>query len=250
MVERRGVTPDGQTPTVLDAIYTSPLIGQEDKTLDRLLAETQAILGAGTETTGNTLSNFTYNVVSQPSVLKRLKDELQQTALSSGPGLIPTKTLEHLPYLQSCIREALRLATGVSSRLPRVNRFAPTLYTTPSGIEHVFPPGTVISMSILDLHYNGDIFTDPTVFRPERWLDTNAEKRGQMERCFAPFGRGVRQCVGLELAKSEITLMLGNLFARFDFELFETTERDVSICHDYFAPFGPDDSKGVRVVAK
>lgn len=46
------------------------------------------------------------------------------------------------------------------------------------------------------------------------------------------------------------SLMTGNLFNQFDFELFETIADDVKICHDFFAPWGPDDSKGVRVVAK
>lgn len=254
MVERQGV-PENDSPTVLDAIYTSPLLGQEDKTVTRTLAEAQAILGAGTETTGNTLSVLTYHLLSQPSTLQRLKTELRDAATEAGAGpstnhLMDSKALDHLPYLQACIREALRLATGVCSRLPRSNKSSPTTYTTPSGKEHVFPPGTVISMSILDLHYNAAIFTDPGAFNPSRWLDIDAEKLQQMERAYAPFGRGTRQCVGLELAKEEITLMAGNLFHRFELELYETTARDVSIAHDYFAPFGPADSKGVRVMVK
>lgn len=250
VVNRKGIT-EKDSPTVLDAIYTSPLLGPEDKTVTRMLAETQAILGAGTETTGNTLAVLTYHLLSQPPVLKRLKAELSEaTNKSSSHDLLDYKSLDHLSYLQACIKEALRLSTGVCSRLPRSNKLAPTTYTTPTGKEYVFPPGIVISMSILDLHYNGEIFTNPTSFDPSRWLDSGAQKLQQMERAYAPFGRGARQCVGLELAKEEITLMAGNLFHRFDLELFETTARDVSIAHDYFAPFAPADSKGVRVVVK
>lgn len=219
-----------------------------------MLAETQAILGAGTETTGNTLAVLTFHLLSQPAVLQQLKAELQDVATKTGVtstgGLMDYKALDHLPYLQACIKEALRLATGVCSRLPRSNKAAPTTYTSPTGRQYVFSPGTVISMSILDLHYNGAIFPSPEAFNPSRWLDSDVEKLQQMERAYAPFGRGVRQCVGFELAKEEITLTAGNLFHRFEMELFETTARDVSIAHDYFAPFGPSDSKGVRVVAR
>ncbi|RMZ13420.1 hypothetical protein D0860_02550 [Hortaea werneckii] len=253
VVNRRGLPEDKDQPTVLDAIYQSPLLGPEEKTVPRILAETQAILGAGTETTGNTLSVFTYHVLSQPEVLKKLKAELQSAAskpgASSDHGLMNCKVLDRLPYLQACIREALRLATGVSSRLPRVNRFNATTYTLPSGDAYTFPPGTVISMSMIDLHYNATIFPRPSVFDPSRWLDSDPGKLKEMEKAYAPFGRGARQCVGLELAKEEITLMTGNLFHRFDMDLFETSERDVSIAHDYFAPFAPKDSKGVRVMA-
>ncbi|CAJ2512033.1 Uu.00g076580.m01.CDS01 [Anthostomella pinea] len=247
VIDRKGL-PEKEAPTVLDAIFTSPLIKAEDKTVTRMLAETQAILGAGTETTGNTLSVFTYHVLSQPTVLKSLKAELQDGASKSADyangKLMDFKTLERLPYLQVCIKEALRLATGVSSRLPRINRTAPTLYTLASGKTYTLPPGTVISMSIFDLHYNPTIFTDPTAFDPLRWLESDAEKLQQMERAYSPFGRGARQCVGLHLAKEEITLMTGNLFHGIDLELFETSARDVSIAHDHFAPFAPVDSKG------
>ncbi|KAL1988147.1 hypothetical protein VTN96DRAFT_677 [Rasamsonia emersonii] len=251
VVETKGIPPEKSSPTVLDAIYTSDVIGPEEKTLPRMMAETQALLGAGTETTGNTLSMFTFHVLSNPSILRKLKSELQEAAEKhSVTGLMDCKILDKLPYLQACIKEALRLATGVVGRLPRRNPVAPMSYTTPSGKTYTFPPKTTISMSIRDMHLNGDIFRNPHDFWPERWLDSSAEELKQMEKAFVPFGRGVRACLGLELAKEEITLMTGNLFHRFDFELFETTARDVSVAHDYFAPFGPKDSKGVRVIAK
>ncbi len=105
-------------------------------------------------------------------------------------------------------------------------------------------------MSILDLHYNEEIFTNASAFNPDRWLECDAEKLKQMERAFMPFGRDARSCIGLELAKNEITLMTGNLFNRYDLDLYETTAKDVAIVHDFFAPWAADDSKGVRVLAK
>lgn len=219
--------------------------------MTRLVAEAQAVIGAGTETTGNTLSVFTYHVLAQPSVHKRLKAELRAAAKDeSTNALMNYRTLEKLPHLQACIKEALRLACGVTSRLPRLNRTSRTTYTTPSGKSFTFPPNTIISMSIIDLHYHPEIFTNPEAFDPDRWLENDIEKLKSMERAFVPFGRGPRQCIGLELAKEEITLMTGNLFHAFDLELFDTAARDVSIEHDFFAPWAPMDSNGVRVIAK
>lgn len=59
-----------------------------------------------------------------------------------------------------------------------------------------------------------------------------------------------RVCIGLELAKQEITLMTGNMLQRFDLELFQTTAIDVNIYHDYFAPWAAEGSNGVRLLAK
>jgi cytochrome P450 len=237
--------------TVLDAIYDSDLIGPEDKTLARMMAETQALFGAGTETTGNTLSVFTFYVLSQPSILRQLKTELDAAAKrSEAQGMLSSRILGKLPYLQACLKEALRMATGVSGRLPRQNPLAPMSYTAPSGKIYAFPPKTTISMSIRDMHFAPDIFHDPHVFSPERWLNGRTEVLECMEQAFVPFGRGVRACLGLDLAKDELTLMAGNLFRQFEFELYETTERDVRLEHDFFAPFGPKDSKGIQVIAK
>lgn len=252
MAQARAVVESrGSSQTVLDAIYTSNLIGPEDKTLTRMMAETQALFGAGTETTGNTLSVFTFHVLSQASVLRKLKTELDAAAKGRDVSdLLPSKILDKLPYLQACLKEALRMATGVSARLPRQNPLAPMSYTAPSGKTYTFPPKTTISMSIPDMHFAPDIFHDPHAFSPERWLNNGPEVLERMEKAFVPFGRGVRACLGLELAKEELTLMAGNVFHRFDFELYETTERDVRMEHDFFAPFGPKDSKGVRVIAR
>ncbi|RAO64210.1 uncharacterized protein BHQ10_000222 [Talaromyces amestolkiae] len=255
VIATKGVPPEKSSPTVLDAIYTSDVIGPEEKTLPRMMAETQAILGAGTETTGNTLSNFVYNVLSNKSIVQKLTTELGEA--SSASALLDYKTLERLPYLQACIKEALRLGMGVVGRLPRINQTESMTYTTKisngeSSRTYTFPPGTVLSMSIIDMHLNDDIFPKPRLFKPERWLDSSPTHLRQMEKSFVPFGKGVRGCLGIELAKEELTLMAGNLFRRYgrNLELYETSERDISIVHDYFAPFGPKDSKGVRVVVR
>ncbi|KAH8697083.1 putative cytochrome P450 [Talaromyces proteolyticus] len=251
VIATKGIPSEKESPTVLDAIYQSDLLGPEDKTLHRMMAETQAILGAGTETTGNTLSTLVYHVLSNPTILQILKAELNAAGKGKGDSdLLDFKILDKRPYLQACIKEALRLAVGVVGRLPRVNPIAPMSYTTPTGKAYVFPPKTVVSMSIRDMHTDDNIFHNPHSFWPERWITSSIDQLKQMEKAYAPFGRGVRACLGVELAKEELTLMAGNLFYRFDFDLFETTERDISILHDYFAPFGPKESEGVRVTAR
>lgn len=250
VISTKGNPPGKSSPTVLDAIYKSDSLGPEEKTLPRFLAETQALLGAGTETTGNALSVFTYHVLANPSIYQRLKAELREAAQNSSSELLDTKVLDKLPYLQACIKEVLRVAIGVVGRLPRVNRLAPISYTDPNGKTYTFPPGTVVSMSIRDMHLDENIFPDPHAFNPDRWLSSSPEQLKRMEKSFVPFNRGIRACLGLELAKEEILLVTGNLFHHYDLELYETTERDIAVMHEFFAPFGPRDSMGVQVIAR
>ena len=99
-------------------------------------------------------------------------------------------------------------------------------------------------------HTDPDVFPDPFVFRPERWLDLDETTSKQMHRNLVPFSRGSRNCIGMHLAYAEVTLMLSALFRPGGpkLELFETEESDVIAAHDYIVPLPRLDSKGVRVI--
>ncbi|KAF2703545.1 putative cytochrome P450 [Pleomassaria siparia CBS 279.74] len=241
------------TPTVINAIFNHPSLPPQEKTITRIFDETTTVIGAGTETTGNTLANLTFYVINNPTINSTLKAELNAAAEQHNitPGsMLPCSVVGTLPYLQAIMKESLRIASGVCGRMPRRNMAATMSYTAPSGETYVFPPGTIMSMSIRDIHFNESIFKEPNEFNPDRWLTKDAEELAILEKHLVPFGKGVRQCIGLELAKQEILLVAANLFWKYDFDLFETTQWDVTTEHDFFAPFGPSESKGVRVTVK
>ena len=248
-VDRQGVPPDGHSPSILDAVVRSPELAQSDKKVGRVLEEARNTVGAGTETTASTLTAMTYYVLANPSVFQKLKKELHKAA-DGSTDLLDLKTLDRLPYLQACINETLRIRAPVTGRLPRVNPRAAMTYTDPTGKSYTFPPGTVISMTATDMHYNTDVFPEPDQYRPERWIRSLPEAKAKMQQCFVPFGKGTRGCIGIELARMEMTLTSGNLFNKYEFELFETTARDVSYAENWFSSFNPPDSKGVRILVK
>jgi cytochrome P450 len=150
-------------PVVLNSIYHSDLPPSE-KTVERLYQDAFALVGAGTETTGLGLSliAITYHLLSNPQPLKMLQAELRShfpTTLANNE-VISYRALENLPYLTACINEGLRLASGVSGRVPRVNHHASTQYAAYSLLA-----GTAISMTIRDVHCDASIFPDPTTFK-------------------------------------------------------------------------------------
>ena len=105
-------------------------------------------------------------------------------------------------------------------------------------------------------HRNPLIFPSPETFNPDRWLPSNgspplAQATGKpLSRYLVPFGRGPRACLGQNFAIAELYLDLGMVFRRFEFELFETGERDVKMVANYFAPFPEQGTEGVRVRVK
>lgn len=64
------------------------------------------------------------------------------------------------------------------------------------------------------------------------------------------FGRGARQCVGINLARAELCIALATIVRRFDFELVECDRRDVDMVHDLTVPGMERGRRGVRVLVR
>jgi cytochrome P450 len=211
-----------------------------EKTLQRFCDEGEILLGAGGETTAKALTTIIFYLVQNPALLSRLRQELQ--SVMPDPKSIPEcKILESLPYLSAVISEGLRLSYGVTTRLPRI---APTETLHYKG--YAIPPGTPVSQTCYFVLMNPTIFPDPETFDPERWLD----KKKRLDRYLVSFGKGSRQCLGINLAYAELYLTAATLVSRFDFELYETSLNDVQIKHDFFVAVPDLSSKGVRVTVK
>jgi cytochrome P450 len=183
---------ESQHPTIFSELLGSDLPPRE-KTLGRLGAEAQQLIGAGLETVAWALTTTVFHLVSNPSVLKKLQVELEEAI--PDPAVIPDSLfLERLPYLTGCVREGVRLSTGVSVRLPRVSRDKPMKYR-----DWVIPAGTPVSMTTLDVLNDDQIFQDPRAFIPERWLGNPKTSEGEnLSRYFVPFGKGPRMCIGIK----------------------------------------------------
>ncbi|KAF2090333.1 putative cytochrome P450 [Saccharata proteae CBS 121410] len=245
--------------TVLETLVTSKTLPLSEKSPRRLTEEIESILNAGTETLATVLTTMVFYVLDKPEILARLKTEVTSCSQSPKDVVLDSATLVKLPYLAAVINESLRVASPVTGRLTRFHPSRVFTYTNKdTGVTHTFPPHTSMSMSPRDVMADPEVFPNPTEFKPERWLDsssdqsstTTPEQRKLMHKCLVPFSTGHRNCIGLELAKQEILLTAGNLFRRFDFELYDTSERDISHAHDYFAPFPAADTQGVRLKVK
>ena len=92
-----------------------------------------------------------------------------------------------------------------------------------------------------------EIFPNPLSFEPERWIE--AEEKGfRLDRFMVSFGKGSRQCVGINLAWAELYLTLAYVITQFDMDVFDTTrERDVWIKSDGFVGVPSPDAQGIRV---
>lgn len=108
-------------------------------------------------------------------------------------------------YVAALAREALRYFTVSPLSLPRVS-IRDIVYEG-----HIIPKGTTVYMNAWACNYDGDLWFDPNVFRPERWLE-------KPDAPMFTFGLGYRMCSGHLLAAREIYHIFMRLFAGFRIE--------------------------------
>jgi cytochrome P450 len=236
-------------PTIFHALIDSDL-PLEEKGVERLTDEADTIIAAGQETLSLILTFITYHLLSNPTILQTLKEELAKAI--PDPNVVTLEaTLSNLPYLTGVIKEGLRLGYGISGRLHRVP--LESLPFSAPDREWVIPPGTPVSMTSVLMHHDESIFPNSYEFRPERWI-----KNPGLDRYLVSFSKGSRSCIGINLAYAEMYIWLAGVFRRYGspdvrfktdegaLELFETDHSDADMWADRFIPVVKPGSKRVR----
>lgn len=187
------------------------------------------------------LRGTAYHVAVNPSIRQRLFDELK--AAIPNPSAPPSLSeLEKLPYLNAVVQEGLRLCEAVTHRIGR--QFPDKTFNCHG---YVIPAGSTLSMTGYLTHQNEDIYPEPQAFKPERWLEDGK----RLERYLVSFNRGPRSCLGINLARAELFLILASVFRRFDFDVSEVSrERDIDSTRDYILGAPSPDSPGILVKVK
>jgi len=191
-----------------------------------LYQEAQALMFGGTDTIGNTLMVGSFHLLRQPETLARMKEELYNVWESTSPQEPGLRILEKAPFLNAIIKESLRMASGVVSGLPRI---VPAGGAIISGI--TVPAGAIVSCSSVFVHYNEDLFSDPEIFSPDRWL-----KSPGLDRWLVSFSRGPRMCFGMNLAMAELRLTFAHVYHKFNVTQAEPASASMPF-RDLFLPF-------------
>jgi cytochrome P450 len=229
--------------TIFAQILSSDLPEQE-LTDQRLIDEGVLIATAGSETTSWAITITTYHLMKDPEVLRKMREELAKVEIPDGQPVASWTTLEKLPYLTAVLKEGLRMAGGMLSRLPRV-------YDKPIQYKDwVIPAGTPIGMTPHLTLIDEDIFPEPRRFKPERWLDQMAEGKttSRLDKYITSFGKGSRNCIGMHLAWAQMYMSIAAITQRYNLEMFETDDSDATATRDLFTAGVKLDSKGIRVI--
>jgi len=193
--------------SILDANTTDPVGFPQT----RIRSEMNTFMAAGTDTTSFTLSCTLLFLLNNSGTLEKLQKELE-TIFPKKEDPITFAATQDLPYLNGVINETLRLMPSVNMGLARITSETTVL----SG--YTIPPKTSVAAwfqgPLLDEAY----WPNAKQFVPERWI---APYKGvEVDRtAFIPFSLGTRNCIGQDLAKKEMRLILATLVRRYELTL-------------------------------
>ncbi|KAL8958172.1 MAG: hypothetical protein Q9193_004720 [Seirophora villosa] len=176
---------------------------------------------AGADTTAVGLRAVLWFLLKDPSRKELLLQEIHGAKLSVP---VSWKRSQQLPYLDACIKEALRLCPPIGLGLER--KVPGAGLKMPDG--YVLPKGTNVSMNAWVVNRQSTFGENVDDFIPERWLrqgDESVEEHrirtNKMKRADLTFGGGARACTGKYIAFLEIYKVVPALLLKFDINLVD-----------------------------
>ncbi|XP_043941744.1 cytochrome P450 4B1-like [Protopterus annectens] len=174
-----------------------------------ICAEVDTFMFEGHDTTASGISWILYCMAKYPEHQKKCREEIQE--IIAGRSTLDWNDLGKLTYTTMVIKECLRLYPPV----PGVGRTTTKTMTFPDG--RSVPAGTNIGINIYSIHRQPDIWEDPEVFDPSRFLPDRAANRHSY--AFVPFAAGGRNCIGQHFAMNEMKVATALTLARFELAL-------------------------------
>lgn len=185
------------------------------------------LMGAGSETSATTLKWIILALVKNPAIQKKLQKQVDSVL---GKDQTPSTTdRTDLPYVEAVVLEGLRFGTAVPLSIPH----AVQQDTVFKG--YLIPKDATVLPNIVSVHYDPELFPDPEVFKPERFLNADESKIIGTKHLI-PFSLGPRSCIGETLARTELFLYVATLSQKLEFlppegEDLPSTKGEVGLTH-------------------
>lgn len=175
---------------------------------DYLMASSDTLFRAGSETTTTALHWLIAVMMNFPEIQERIYEELKEQFQNEW---VSFKKKCHCHYLEATLTEVLRHLTIAPLFAHKTTR-----ETTLSGYK--IPKDTMVLLNIWSIQHDEREWENPEDFDPNRFLDSEGHFSGTSKMGFVPFGLGRRICPGESLAKTELFLLSATMLQKFKFE--------------------------------
>ncbi|XP_071647098.1 cytochrome P450 4C1-like [Temnothorax longispinosus] len=170
--------------------------------------EVDTFMFEGHDTTAMGLCFISALLAEHKNIQDRVRNEVN-TALQKNEQKFTMKLLQDLPYLDRCIKEALRLYPSVFA----ISRIAGEDVKLQS---YLVPAGTFLLLNIYGVHRDPNFWSNPEEFDPDRFLPEKIRHRHPYS--YLPFSAGPRNCIGQRFAMLEMKAMIAPLVHNFYLE--------------------------------
>jgi cytochrome P450 len=187
--ERRRSRPTGSNLDLLAILMQA--VHDDGRPLSdvELRDEAITIILGGLDTTATAMSWVVERLARHPSCAEQLSEEVRAGSIT---------------LVDAVIKETLRLRPVFSVVARRLQ--------TPLAVgDTILPAGTTVTPSIYLTHRRPDLYPEPHLFRPERFLDQQPSPY-----TWIPFGGGVRRCIGAAFAEIEMRIVISALFEAYE----------------------------------
>src|SRR5262249_41866611 len=164
-------------------------------------------IAAGHETTANALAWSLYLLSQSPEWSERVAAEARREL---GAGRMREDAADRLIETRAVIEEAIRLYPPLAA----ISREA---IAADELAGETVAAGTTVVIAPYVLHRHRQLWDDPDVFDPTRFLPGAREAIDRYG--YLPFGAGPRICIGATFALQEAALVLATVMRRFELRL-------------------------------
>nr|AYM47547.1 flavonoid 3'-hydroxylase [Dracaena cambodiana] len=176
---------------------------------DGVKAFTQDLIAGGTESSAVTVEWAISELLKRPHIFDRAKEELDRVIGQNR--WVDEKDVPNLPYIESIVKETMRMHPVAPMLVPRLAREDATF----NGYD--IPAGTRVLVNVWTIGRDPTVWDEPEEFKPERFLGKEIDVKGQ-DFELLPFGSGRRMCPGYSLGLKVIQVSLANLLHGFEWK--------------------------------
>ncbi|KAG6452048.1 hypothetical protein O3G_MSEX007459 [Manduca sexta] len=179
---------------------------KEEIDLEGIREEVNTFMFEGHDTTAIALTFCLMLIADHEDVQERIYEECRQL-LDKCEGRPGMSDFSHMRYLDAVIKESLRLYPSVPFIGRRIDE---DFYID----DLLVKKDTQVSIHIYSLQRREDLYSEPQLFRPERFLDGEVKH----QYGFVPFSAGPRNCIGQRFAMLEMKCALSAIVKEFKLE--------------------------------
>ncbi|TFK28471.1 cytochrome P450 [Coprinopsis marcescibilis] len=183
------------------------------------------VFAAAADTTTASIEYFFLAMILYPQVQRRAQQELDRVLQGRLPDV---KDQPDLPYITAIAKEVLRWRPATPIGVPHMSTGDDVFRG------YFIPKGTIIVANAWSMLHNEDMYPNPELFIPERYVKDGAIDPLVLDPATIAFGFGRRTCAGSHIAESLLWLTIASVLSMFEISKpLDENGRPVDVTAEY-----------------